>query len=396
MGPIIYRVVIHRPPDGLTEEVISQAVQQTLDKVNQLMSTYRADSDVTRFNQSRSTDWFDVDIKTATVVARSLEISHLTAGAFDITVAPAVNRWRFGPEKNRNEFQVPSEEEIRNLKAMVGYQNLTVSLDPPRIRKSIPELTFDLSGIAKGYATDQVAATLDRLDCQNFMVEVGGEVFVRGQRDDDTPWRIGIERPTDSVNRQPQAVALLSNQATATSGDYRNFFEIDGQRYSHTIDPATCQPVDNELTLASIIADDCMTADAIATAVLVLGEAAGFELCDKLGLPLFLATRSAGPDPFVFNHSADFPIQELSETMSGQGKQPRAAQAGFATQIWPIFLATLIIFSIAIMAMAIGTIFGQRPISGSCGGLANRQNAAGETVCGVCSKPSIDCKENQT
>lgn len=398
MGPIVYRVVIHRPSAELSEDVVGQAVQEALDKVNRLMSTYLADSDVTRFNQSRTTDWFEVDFDTAAVVARSLEISQLTAGAFDITVAPAVNRWKFGPEKQQNDFQVPSEEEIRSLKALVGYQNLAASLDPPRIRKSIPELTIDLSGIAKGYATDQVAAALDRLNCQSFMVEVGGEVFVRGNRADGTPWRIGIEKPSDSVVGQPQAVALLTNQAIATSGDYRNFFEIDGQRYSHTIDPATCQPVNNDLALASIIADDCMTADAFATAVLVLGEAAGFELCGKLGLPLFVAAHSSVDDPFLFNHSTDFPILELNDTKTGQqgqGKRQQVAKAGFAAQIWPIFLATLIIFSIAILAMAIGTIFGQRPISGSCGGLANRQNAAGETVCGVCSKPSIDCKENQ-
>jgi thiamine biosynthesis lipoprotein len=389
MGPIDYRVTLVNPPSGLASDQAQQAVQETLDRINRLMSNYRPDSDISRFNASDSTDWFEIELETAVVIQRSLEISQVSEGAFDITVSPAIDRWRFGAAKKDEEFQFPSDEELAELKQRIGYQFLEVRNDPPAVRKSNSRVQINLSGIAKGYAVDAVAKTLRELSCTDFFVEVGGEVFAQGKRVDGTPWRIGIQNP-ESRNAGVPIIVGLSNKAIATSGDYENFFSYRGKRYSHTIDPKTCRPVENLIASVSVVADDCITADAMATAIMVAGIDKGMELAGSLGMGILVQSRNKDfGEQISLAKLTHFPVLDPGSANIQSAEEPAPASAS----ILPVFLSAAVIILIAVAGMAIGTLFGRRPISGSCGGLANQTNEQGDTVCGVCAKPTSACPE---
>jgi len=402
MGSIVYRaVVVTDDHASEKKEAIKNAVNNSLQRVNDLMSTYLEDSDISKLNAADSTDWQSVDADTATVVSRALEICELTDGAFDPTVGPAVNAWNFGPRKKRSP-DLPSEELIAEISSSVGFQKIEVRKDPPSIRKLNPKVQLDLSAIAKGYAVDRVSQSLSELGYINFMVEVGGEVFAKGERQSGGPWKVGVEKPDhsnpigqgeDRIHR----VVQLSETAIATSGDYRNFYEIDGMRYSHTIDPKTCKPVTHDIAIASVVADDCMTADAMATAVMVMGHKKGAELCKSLGYPLLTVRRSESKDSFehVTEASADFPLfeNEDDEKESESKAITSNERPTRSNSILPVFLATFLVFCLMVLGMAIGAIFNNKPVTGSCGGLANMTNEDGDAVCGICSKPTMDCPE---
>lgn len=394
MGPIPYHVIIASPPAVVNEADVAVDVTEALETINRLMSTYQPESDVSRFNQFESSDWFAVDPETARVVARAIEISRQSEGAFDITVAPAVKRWNFGPDKTEGQFEVPSQAELDQLKTVVDYQSLEVRLHPPAIRKTNPRASIDLSAIAKGYAVDLVGKTLEKLGCQSYMVEVGGEALVKGQRHAGGNWKIGIQIPDELSGDQAAEVLSLTDVAVATSGDYRNFRAIQGKRFSHTIDPRTCAPVENRVASATVIAKDCMTADGVATALMVLGPDRGLELCRKLGLEALVKVRDEEfGDKFTAFQTDNFPPSLTADSRSARAED---APVKSKSAIWPVFMATAIAFGIAILAMALGAIFGNRPIRGSCGGIANQTNSAGESVCGLCSKPVDQCPDLQS
>ena len=392
MGPIPFRVLVATDDSGPEKlEAIKSTVNNSLQRVNELMSTYLEDSDVSKFNLSNSTDWQSVDPATAEVISKALEISKLTDGAFDPTVGPAVNAWNFGPNKE-SQPKIPNEDAIAKLKSLVGYQTIEVRSEPPAIRKQNPDSQIDLSAIAKGYAVDRVGKALEGLGYENYMVVVGGEVMTRGERSQGGPWIVGVEKPENSgpTSRTPDdahRLVKLSGKAIATSGDYRNFYDIDGKRYSHTIDPKTCVPVDHNMAVASVVADDCMTADAMATAVMVLGQEKGAALCKKLGYPLLTVLRSDSADglPHVTESSSDFPVAEEDK--------PAADGESESSSILPVFMATFLVFCLMVLGMAVGAIFNNKPVTGSCGGIANMTNEDGDSVCGICSKPTIDCTE---
>lgn len=255
-------------------------IDERLARINKLMSTYDPESELSRFNKSKSTAAFPVSEETAMVVRAALRFSDETDGAFDITVGPLVNLWGFGPDK-RN-AAVPTRAEISSALKNVGFRYLSVGKGPS-LKKDVPGLQADLSAIAKGYGVDAVAELLAGKGFTDYMVEIGGEVVVRGSNPDGEPWRIGVDRPTDHAvpGRKLSAVAPLTNAAVATSGNYRNFFRKDGVRYSHFIDPRTGRPVTNTLASASVIAPTCMQADAAATAVMVLGPKKGKAWIEK-------------------------------------------------------------------------------------------------------------------
>lgn len=397
MGPVPYSVVIASPPPVADRSRTETAIEQTLDRINQLMSTYLDDSDISRFNRSESTDWFPVELETAHVVQRAIEIHDTIEKAFDIRVATAVERWNFGP--NRKAFELPSESEIADLNRLLKNGQLSARLESPSIKKSDPELKIDLSAIAKGYAVDQVIKILSELGYEHVMVEVGGEVYAMGYRDaKQQPWRIGIERPSKGA-RAIQAKIPLHNQALATSGNYRNFFMHAGKYYSHTIDPDTSRPVDHFLASATVIAEDCMTADALATAVMVVGAGNGHLLAEQNQFLLLTIDRDGGFDgDLVVRSTEDFPLADDSPSAGVLKDQTTKSDSA---SIWPTFLAALLIFSIAIIGMAVGSIFANKPVTGSCGGMsamaASGNEGDDETgTCGVCSKPVTDCVERET
>ncbi len=394
MGPISYTALVAHHPDSVTPQELQQLVDSSLQRVNRLMSTYIPESDVSRFNASNSTDFIPVDPETAQVVQRAIQISQQTEGAFDITVGPAVNLWKFGPDKESVE-SLPSEDEVLEVRSLIGFEKLQVRSDPPAIRKSEPKLKIDLSAIAKGYAVDMVAKALDDASCKQYMVEVGGEVFVRGQRAKGGPWQIGVERPDSTqsanrpllgANREVYRVASISDSALASSGDYRNFFEFKGKRFSHTIDPKTCQPVEHGLATACIIADDCMTADALATAVMVLGPEAGQSVCKAAGVEFLLITRDSDFGTELTEVKSDsFPVSKIESA--------KKSKSSSAQGIWPTFIAAAVIMGLAILGMAVGSIFANKPVQGSCGGLSSATGEDGDSSCTICSKPTTDCVE---
>jgi thiamine biosynthesis lipoprotein len=279
--------------EDLGEDLLAELpsiVQGQLDNVNAKMSHYLEDSELSQLNRWQGEDPFSISGETMTVLEHAKEISRLSGGAFDITVAPLVDAWGFGPPGQPP--TPPSAEEIDRLLDRVGWERLELDEGAGAVHKTNPELSLDLSAIAKGYGVDQVAEALDRTGVESYMVEVGGEVRTRGMNDEGAPWRIAIERPEDA-GRALHLVLPLSDLALATSGDYRNYYETEGRRISHTIDPRTGHPITHRFTSASVVDRECVLADAWATALLVLGPD-GIDLAEDLGLAAFFLEREPG------------------------------------------------------------------------------------------------------
>jgi thiamine biosynthesis lipoprotein len=286
----VYSVKIVRgevTQSGLDSLQLKKEIDLILQRINQQMSTYQKDSELSLFNQYRNTDWFPVSPELALIIQKSLQISQLSDGAFDITVGPLVNLWGFGPEE-RNEI-VPADEELKDRIRYVGYQNLHVRNAPPALKKDIPEIYCDLSAIAKGYGVDKLGEYLQRIEIQNYLIDIGGEIQAKGQNQLDKIWKIGVSTPDDKYDIQK--VLPLENRSVATSGDYRNYFEKDGIRYSHTIDPRTGKPITHNLASVTVIHDSCMVADGMATAIDVLGPERGYAFAIRLKLSVFLIVR---------------------------------------------------------------------------------------------------------
>ena len=281
-----------RKPDALQREIDAR-----LAAVDTAMSTWRTDSELSRFNAHRGTDWVPVSRPLYTVLAAARAVSEETDGAFDVTIGPVVDLWGFGPQ--RRAPAPPPADALAAARVRVGYRLLQLADDPPRVRKGRADVHVDLSAIAKGYAVDRVAAALDAAGHAHYLVEVGGEIRSRGQRAEGTPWRVGVAMPAADTAIVERVLALRDT-SLATSGDYRQFFEYAGQRYSHEIDPVTARPIAHALAAVTVLADTCMRADALATGLLVLGPERGPARARELGLTaLFLVRRGNGFDARV-------------------------------------------------------------------------------------------------
>ena len=273
-------------------EEIRHLIEARLEDVNLKMSHYKDDSELSRFNQLSETTPFHVSPETYEVFRQAIEISTLTHGALDITVGPLVDAWGFGP-RDRPE-QIPNDEHIQVLRDQTGYEKLELDPAASSVRKTEPQVRCDLSAIAKGYGVDRVAEALAEEGLENFMVEVGGEVSTRGVNDQGQPWRIGVERPV-TTGRVIEKVISLSGWAMATSGDYRNYYEVDGVRYSHMIDPRTGRPITHRLASVSVVDKSCARADGFATGLLVLGPEEGYPIAVEEDLAvLFLVHEGDG------------------------------------------------------------------------------------------------------
>jgi thiamine biosynthesis lipoprotein len=256
------------------------------------MSHYLVDSEVAIFNRSFTTDPFPLSSETVDLIATANEISRVSNGAFDITVGPFVDAWGFGP-KEPPEI-LPGSKALEELSAFVGYDLLVVDREASTVQKRRKELSVDLSAIAKGHAVDAVAAMLGELGLTDYLVEIGGELRANGNNQQGRPWRVAIEQP-DAGQVSKTRIIELRDESIATSGEYRNYYERDGVRVSHTIDPRTGRPVSHELLAVSVIAQYCALADARATALEVLGPAAGYALAIEQGwVALFLIRGEDG------------------------------------------------------------------------------------------------------
>lgn len=272
-----YAVQIPTPlPASIKAVELDQAVAAILGQLHEQMSTYDPESVISHFNRSSSTDWFAVPKDVCLVVEEAVRISQLSQGAFDITVQPLVNLWGFGPGPER--ITPPEPHEIATTLQNIGYQYLTTRcVGAIAIRKSKAAIAIDLSAIAQGYGADRVADYLDGQGIKNYLVDVGGELRGHGVNTMGKSWRIGIERPLPDVSAVANIV-YVRDAAVATSGTYRNFFIADGKRYSHTIDPTTGSPITHKLVSVTVITRLAATADALATALAVLGPERGYAL----------------------------------------------------------------------------------------------------------------------
>jgi len=276
---------------------VVKALDEVLADVDASMSTWRSDSELSQFNRS-GTAPISVSAHLLEVLIASEAISIASNGAFDVTVGPLVAAWGFGANK---EDGPPSEKTLASLLERVGYKLLSISAETGTVTRLRTDVSADLSAIAKGHAVDRLAGVLAGAGLDNWMVEVGGEVRVSGKNADGRSWRLGIEKPVPGGRVVAYAVELTSG-ALATSGDYRQFRMVDGQMVSHTIDPRTGKPVTHGPASASVIAKDCMTADAWATAMMVLGPK-GLELATAQGLAVLMLERR--PDGTLEEHMND-------------------------------------------------------------------------------------------
>jgi thiamine biosynthesis lipoprotein len=281
-------VVQDRDDDGRAR--LAVMIDNVLAGVNNTMSTYIEGSEVSAFNRHRAGD-FAASSDLLDVIVEAQRVARLSGGAFDITVGPLVDVWGFGPV---GAAAAPSDETIGKLLAATGFEHLQVDRENGVLRKGLPEVRIDLSAIAKGFAVDRVADALIGEGHVDFMVEVGGEVRASGRNVERHVWRIGIERPEDD-GRAVYAAIPLSDLALATSGDYRNFVIREGVRVSHTIDPRLGRPISHDLASVSVVEASCMTADALATALEVLGPVEGMALATSHDIPaLFLVRMDDG------------------------------------------------------------------------------------------------------
>lgn len=273
--------------DSVDIDALKKKVDSVLIEVNATMSTYEPKSEISLFNASRSTEPVEISDDLATVINEAIRIGTVSDGALDITVGPLVNLWGFGPDGRPN--RVPSEQKIKQASKRVGLSHL--HLKGYELSKTIPGLYVDLSSIAKGFGVDKVAELLNGEGFDNYLVDVGGEVQLRGVNVQRQPWRLAIEKPV-SDTRAVERIIAPGDMAVATSGDYRNYFEQDGVRYSHTIDPKTFRPINHRLVSVTVIHRSCMTADGLATALDVLGPEKGMQLAEQLQLPVLMIVKT--------------------------------------------------------------------------------------------------------
>jgi len=284
-----FSIVIASPPASLSLDTLQKEIEGVLDHVDALASTWRADSELSAFNTSDATDWIEVSPEFCDMLEHAIAVSEETGGAFDVTIGPLVNLWGLGPQDRGDEL--PAAEEIAEARALVGYDGLDTDCDRPAVRKRDAHMYVDLSGWAKGYAVDRVAEALERTGATDYLVEVGGELRVRGHNAEDRPWAIAIEAPATD-RRDVETIIRVSDSSVATSGDYRNFFDRDGRRYSHTIDARSGQPIAHDLAAVTVVSASAARADALATAFLVLGPDDGPALAERLGIAGYFLVRS--------------------------------------------------------------------------------------------------------
>jgi thiamine biosynthesis lipoprotein len=267
------------------------------------MSLFKSDSEISRFNNFESLDWFPVSFETLDVVRVSLSASMISGGAFDITSSPFVDVWGFGVDRERRSIDEIINE-VERVKPFVGYDKLAVRVEPPSIKKTVLGLRVDLSAVAKGYAVDVISRFCVESGFANYMIEIGGEVCCRGNKVGGESWKVGIESP-DIIPRGDWGgiyqVIIIGNQCMATSGGNRNLRKIDGKYYSHLIDPRTglsCQSGDEnkleaeeQLGSVSVLDENCVRADALATAFFVLGVSAGVKIANENDIPVLFLVR---------------------------------------------------------------------------------------------------------
>lgn len=278
---------------------VKQLIDERLIHVNKLMSTYDPTSELSRFNQYRFEQPFAISPETRKVVLEAMRLGELSDGVLDVTVGPLVNLWGFGPTMRPE--SIPSQQDVDAVRPYTGLDKLTVVKDG--LVKAHPQLYVDLSTIAKGYGVDVVAELLEEQGVESYLVEIGGEMRVKGEKGNGSEWLIAIEKPVSDA-RAVQKIISIGDNAIATSGDYRNYYEQDGVRYSHLIDPRTGKPIQHNTVSVTVIHPSSMTADGMATAFNVMGWESAIALAEQNDLAVFIVKREG--DSFVEYSSPAF------------------------------------------------------------------------------------------
>ncbi|WP_422133381.1 FAD:protein FMN transferase [Endozoicomonas sp. ALD040] len=308
-----YSITYVSTPFSHSTGSVKKQVDRLLEEINDSMSTYREDSELMQFNRAEIGKPFKASDELVDLVERSLVVSRMSDGAYDVTVGPLVNLWGFGPsdasrqasqskeessgsgDKKAPEYiewminnypaELPSDEEIAAAQAKVGYQAVIADTRNDELTRT-KDVFVDLSSIAKGYGVDKVAYLLKSEGINSYLVEIGGEVIVGDPKPDGSLWKLGIRGPA-MIGSNPALIVELENRAMATSGDYLNYFEVDGQKYSHTINPRTGHPEMGRLAEVAVIEDNAAEADALATLFMVLGDKEGLKLANREGISAY-------------------------------------------------------------------------------------------------------------
>ncbi|XOV81103.1 MAG: FAD:protein FMN transferase [Aestuariibacter sp.] len=265
---------------------LQSLIDAELQLVNKLMSTYDPQSELSVFNQTKSTEPQSLSDATLLVISEALKIGEMSDGYLDITVGPLVNLWGFGP--NAKPETIPTPQQVQDAHDIVGLDKLVTG--DSTASKIHPDVYVDLSTVAKGYGVDQVALLLEQQGLADYLVEIGGEMRVAGKKANGSNWRIAIEKPV-TLTRAVQRIVTIGDNAIATAGDYRNYFEENGVRYSHLIDPKTGYPINHRLVAATVVHPSSLVADGLATALVVMGKDKGLAMAEREGLSVLLITR---------------------------------------------------------------------------------------------------------
>lgn len=285
-----YQVTLVGELASQESEKLEEDFLDILDQVDQQMSSYRETSDINRLNNAEPGEWVTLPPALMEVLNQSVLFAEKTDGAFDVTVGGLVNLWTFGPEARPDKR--PGEEELQRRLDQAGIENLELDLENQRARR-LTNLNVNVSGIAKGFAVDAVADYLRSQGIGNFMVNIGGDITAAGRRSPERSWQVGVEIPRDG-EKQAQHVVPLDDQSLATSGDYRNYFQHEGRRYSHIIDPQTGEPVRHRLASTSVFTPSNTEANALATSFMVMGTEKSLAFAEEHDIPALLIERRGG------------------------------------------------------------------------------------------------------
>ncbi len=278
MGTFWHASIVAKLNDD-DKKKINSLIAEEIENIENLMSTYREQSELSRFNAVPQNQPFAISSDTATVIKMAFSVSKASNGAFDVTLGEQVTLWGFGPEIQL-EHRIPKPEVIKHANTEAGYNKLILQENPYRLIKQ-GNFQVDLSAIAKGYAVDKVSEALHQAGYPNHLIEIGGELYASGVNKHQQPWVIGIQDPKSFLADKAIDSIKLSQHAVATSGDYRNNYQVDGHSYSHTIDPATGEPVKNNVVSVTVVSNSTALSDAYATAMMVLGEDKSFALAEQ-------------------------------------------------------------------------------------------------------------------
>lgn len=293
----------------LDAKAVKTAIEATLTLVNGQMSNWDPNSEISVFNAAKSTEPVTISAELAKVMAAANTVHKQSQGQFDVTLGPLIELWGFGARTP--ESPVPADTDIEAALNITGQLDvLTLTTNPDTMAKTYPDTSVYLAAIAKGYGVDQLAATLHGLGLTDYMVEIGGDLVTAGNNPDGAPWRIGIERPVSGAQKVEEIVKI-SDLGMATSGDYRNYFEAEGVRYSHVIDAVTGRPISHTTASVTVLAKDAMMADAWATALLALGAERGLKIAEDLDLAVFFILRDTGSNDIAFTTTASSQFKKL-------------------------------------------------------------------------------------